>query len=321
MYIGVVEKTKTSTSYAPNNKGDVFKGGHWAGASGGSDWIEKDFSSPQLVTGIHIGRASTDITTKGFRLVLKLKKSDGKWIIIDELHDTNINRTALSGGAIGKSIPSYTKKLSPAIKATAFRLEFYGHGWFDATDIRLSAHKSGGKGKKPITIKDFGGYWQLVEEKGSIGRECSPKERYNDYYRDTVAGFGNHIVITKMIRKGNEVYCKMEAEWQRPPAKLYPGSTINLPVTIRRLADSGKYSCDMTVYFDMHDMECGFGGVGGKIGSVKLDRKGPKSLHKAIHWKVKEPFHKKAGEKLTIRVCYSGGAICGKNRGMKYYYI
>lgn len=134
-------KTQTSTNYAPNSIGDVFNDGHWAGASGRSDWIQKDFDSVQLVTEIHIGKASTDITTNGFRLVLKLKQTNGEWIVIDELHDTNINRTELSGGAIGKSIPSYTKKIFPAIKATAFRLEFYGHGWFDATDIRIYANQ------------------------------------------------------------------------------------------------------------------------------------------------------------------------------------
>ena len=128
---------KTSTSYTPNCKGDVFRSGHWAGASGGSDWIEKNFTSPQLVTGIHIGQASTDITTDGFKLVLKLKKTDGTWVLVEELHNTNINRTELSGGAVGNSIPPYSKSLSPAIKATAFRLEFYGHGWFSATDIRI----------------------------------------------------------------------------------------------------------------------------------------------------------------------------------------
>ncbi len=128
---------KTSTSYVPNCKGDVFNGGHWAGARGGSDWIEKNFISPQLVSGIYIGRASTDITTNGFKLVLKLRKPDGTWIAIDELHNTNINRTGLSGGAKGKSIPSYTKILNPPLKATGFRLEFYGNGWFDATDIRI----------------------------------------------------------------------------------------------------------------------------------------------------------------------------------------
>ncbi len=169
--------------------------------------------------------------------------------------------------------------------------------------------------------KNSGGYWQMVEEKGSIGRECSLKEYSNGYYRDTVSGFGSHIIVTKMIREGDQIYCKLEAEWQRPPAKLYPGSTINLPVTISRLADTGKYSCDMSVKFDMHDMECGYSGAGGYIGEVKLDQKGPKELHKAISWKVKEPSPKVAGEKLTIRACYYAAAtLCGKDRGMKYYY-
>ncbi len=133
----VAGTVKTSTSYGPNCKGDVFKGGHWAGSSGGSDWIEKDFTSVQSVSKIYIGKASTDITTDGFKLTLKLKKPDGKWIVIDELHNTNINRTELSGGAKGKSVPPYTKVLNPPVKAVAFRLEFYGHGWFDATDIRI----------------------------------------------------------------------------------------------------------------------------------------------------------------------------------------
>lgn len=165
------------------------------------------------------------------------------------------------------------------------------------------------------------GYWQLVEEKGSIGRECTSKERYNDYYRDTVSGFGSHIKITKMVRKENQVYCEVDGEWQRPSEKLYPGSTIELPVTINRLIDTGKYGCKMEIGFDMHDMECGSTGGGGKIGSVTLDRKSPSSIHKAISWKVKEPSQEKVGEKLTIRACYTAQAsICGKNRGMKYYY-
>ena len=165
------------------------------------------------------------------------------------------------------------------------------------------------------------GYWQLVEEKGSIGRECTPKEIYNNYYRDTVSGFGSQIKITKMVRKKNQVYCEVEGVWQRASEKLYPGSTIELPVTINRLVDTGKYHCKMTLDFDMHDMECGSTGGGGKIGSVTLDRKSPSSIHKAITWKVKEPFRKKAGEKLTIRACYNAQAtICGNNRGMKYYY-
>ena len=159
---------KTSTAYAPNSKGDVFKGGHWAGASGQSDWIQKDFSSSQLVTGISIGRAITDITTKGFRLVLKLKKPDGEWLTIDELHDTNINRTQLSGGAVGQSIPSYSKHLSPAIEATTFRLEFYGHGWFDATDIRIDTSKIAASSGLKITGVDG------IVEVGKAGSETAP---------------------------------------------------------------------------------------------------------------------------------------------------
>jgi len=167
-----------------------------------------------------------------------------------------------------------------------------------------------------------GGYWQLVEENGSIGRECSPDEIYNDYYRDTVTGFASHLVITKMVRKGSQVYCKLEAQWQRPPERLYPGTTVELPVTINRLVDTGKYSCDMGVYFDLNDLECGGSAAGGDIGGVELKRTDPKSIHASVCWKVKEPSHKKAGEKLTIRACCSAGAnICGKNRGMKYYYI
>ena len=170
--------------------------------------------------------------------------------------------------------------------------------------------------------KNSGGYWKLVEEKGSIGRECSPSEVYNDYYRDTASGFGSDIVITKMIREGSQVYCQLQAEWQRPPERLDPGRTIELPVTISRLADTGKYFCNMTVSFDMYDMECGGAGAGFDIGDIAFDRNSPSSLQKAIPWNVKEPADKSAGEKLTIRACYNAGAtICGENRGMKYYYV
>ena len=166
-----------------------------------------------------------------------------------------------------------------------------------------------------------GGYWQLIEEKGSIGRECAPKERYNDYYRDTVTGFGSHVEVTKMIRKGNETYCKIEAKWQRPPEKMYYGSTLTIPVTINRLADTGQYSCDMNVSFDMWDMECGTTGGGGDIGSAKLKRKDPNTLSKDVVWKIIEPSNVNKQQKLTIRACYNAGAsICGEGQGMKYYY-
>jgi len=182
----IIGNTKTSTTYTPNTKGDVFKGGHWAGASGGSDWLQKDFFSPQLVTGVYIGRASTDIRTKGFRLILKLKKSTGEWITIDKLHDTNINRTALSGGAIGKSIPSYTKKLSPAIKATAFRLEFYGHGWFDATDIRIYTSKISEKNKEQIAkrAREIMKKAEIREQERKIAKEKALQEEAEKFKED-----------------------------------------------------------------------------------------------------------------------------------------
>ncbi len=163
-----------------------------------------------------------------------------------------------------------------------------------------------------------GGYWKLVEKKGSIGRECTRKERYNDYYRDTISGFGTHITITNMIRKGNEVYCKHEAEWKQPPEKLYPGTTIKSPVTIKRLAYTGRYGCDMSVSFDPDDLDCG-STYGNHFGSVKQNAKDLAVLHGEVIWKVKDPIQPKAGDKLTIRACFSGGSICGKPGFWSYY--
>ena len=136
-------KTRASSRYKPNCKGDVFRRGHWAGSRGKHDWLQRDFGRVIPISKIYIGRASTDVTTRGFRLVLKLRKPDGTWVAVDTLRDTNINRSKLSNGRIGVSIPSYAKRIKPPIPATAFRLEFYGHGWFDAADIRLYKPKKG----------------------------------------------------------------------------------------------------------------------------------------------------------------------------------
>ena len=130
-------KVITSSSYSPNIKGDVFQGGHWAGAKNGEDWIQRDFTNPVDISEIFIGRASTDVTTDGFQIIIKLQKEDGQWILIDELKDTNINRTQLSFGNTGRSIPQYRKTVKPSFLAKGFRLEFHGHGWFDAADIRI----------------------------------------------------------------------------------------------------------------------------------------------------------------------------------------
>ena len=149
-------KTRASSKFKANSRGDVFRKGHWVGARGGSDWIQRNFGRVIPISKIYIKRASTDVTTRGFRLILKLRRPVGTWVKVDELHDTNINRSKLSNGRIGVSIPPYTKNILPPVRATAFRLEFYGHGWFDAEDIRLYTPRksiSGKKNKRYILLK------------------------------------------------------------------------------------------------------------------------------------------------------------------------
>jgi len=130
-------KVSSGSIYKAVVKGDVFQGGLWVGSRNKQDWIQRDFETPADIAEIYIGRASTDVTTEGFRIVINLQKENGQWLIVDELKNTNINRTQLSFGNIGKSIPFYRKKFSPPLRAKAFRLEMFGHGWFDAQDIRL----------------------------------------------------------------------------------------------------------------------------------------------------------------------------------------
>ena len=224
-------KNTSSTTYTPNTKGDVFKGGHWAGASGGSDWLQKDFASPQLVTGIYIGRASTDITTEGFKLVLKLRKENGEWITISELHDTNINRTKLSGGAIGKSIPPYTKHIAPAIKATAFRLEFYGHGWFDATDIKIYTkpninNHTPDEGVVNTATKAGTGSRRedgeaIYRGKGSRRNPGAPKSVYN--------GSDSLSLIQKVFEPGEKIALRFKASSDYPENSWVGMFKANLP--------------------------------------------------------------------------------------------
>lgn len=130
-------KVSSGSVYKAGVKGDVFQGGLWVGSRNKQDWIQRDFEAPADIAEIYIGRASTDVTTEGFRIVIKLQKENGQWVVVGELKDTNINRTRLSFGNIGKLIPFYRKALSPPVRAKAFRLEMVGHGWFDAQDIRL----------------------------------------------------------------------------------------------------------------------------------------------------------------------------------------
>jgi hypothetical protein len=126
-----------SSSYDRNCSGDVFKGGQWCGSQNGSDWLQLDFGSPRSVSEIRIKMAGTDVTTDGARIVLKLKTPNGEWVTVDEMQNTNINWTNLTGGATGNSIPSYRKVLATPVTAQAFRIEFTGNGWFNAQDIQV----------------------------------------------------------------------------------------------------------------------------------------------------------------------------------------
>lgn len=156
-------KVSTSSTYAPNTKGDVFSGGSWNGSKNGSDWLQKDFGSLQEVSGIYIGRAGTDIKTEGSTITLKLQKENGEWIVVDQLKNTNINWSELSYGNVGKSIPSYSKTLNPPVSAKAFRLELKGNGWFIAGDIRITASPAP-KSKATSqggSVKDIDGWKKL----------------------------------------------------------------------------------------------------------------------------------------------------------------
>lgn len=129
--------TSAGSTYEPQSSGDVFAGGVWCNARNGSEWLERRFDGVYDVSEIRIGRAGTDVTTAGSRIVLNLQHPDGRWIPVDELKETNINWEKLSFGGVGTSVPSYEKVLSPRLEAQAFRMEFLGNGWFVASDIQI----------------------------------------------------------------------------------------------------------------------------------------------------------------------------------------
>lgn len=127
------------SSYGPNCSGTPFEGGRWGSAQGGADWAQRTFLGTHGVVEIQLRRASTDITTDGFRLAIKLQRPDGTWVTVDEVRDANVNRTQLSEGRSGRSIPDYRKRLKSPVPARAIRIEFSGHGWFDLEDVDVFA--------------------------------------------------------------------------------------------------------------------------------------------------------------------------------------
>jgi tetratricopeptide (TPR) repeat protein len=130
--------TSSGTIYSPNSRGDAFEGGIWCNARNGSDWLQRTFDGIYEIREISVGKAGSDVSTKGARIVLKLQRPDGTWVVVDELRETNIGWVELSGGAHGRSIPDYRKALTPPIASRAFRIELSGNGWFNVADVRLS---------------------------------------------------------------------------------------------------------------------------------------------------------------------------------------
>lgn len=136
-------KGTAGTVYEPNTKGDVFQGGTWCNARNGSDFVQLEFDGIYDVSEIRIGSASTDVTTEGARILMRLQSPSGAWIPVEDLRNTNINRTQLTGGGKARSIPPYRKTLSPPVRARLFRLDLSGHGWFGATDIQVIGRRVG----------------------------------------------------------------------------------------------------------------------------------------------------------------------------------
>lgn len=150
--VRVPGRTVAGSVYAPNTKGDVFRGGTWANSRGGSDFVQLEFDGVYDVSEIRVAQASTDVTTAGARLLIRLQGPSGSWVVVDDLRETNINRTGpLSGGAIGRSLPPYRKTLSPPVRARVFRLDLSGHGWFGASDIQVIGRRVPG-GAPPTTV-------------------------------------------------------------------------------------------------------------------------------------------------------------------------
>jgi hypothetical protein len=52
------------------------------------------------------------------------------WILVDELHNNDISKMALTGGARANSVGPMVFPLSPPQRVDAVRLEIAGHGWF-----------------------------------------------------------------------------------------------------------------------------------------------------------------------------------------------
>jgi hypothetical protein len=258
----------------------------------------------------HIDYTRTIMMRGGAEIILSADAQDGS--LIGNI-DKN-NNPIIINGVYGINQPYNGQFIQMDVLSVEGESKVLKQNMSNNQNSNTSTHLNGTYGNE---TRSFGGYWKLIEEKGNIGKGFT-----NSYYKDVISGFGSHIITTDMIRKNNHIYCKLEGEWGHPPDKLYPGRTIEIPVTINRLIDTGEYSCFMKIYFDLWNMECGFtGGRGRDIGEVRLNHKSSKSIQKLITWRVKKSHEKGVNEIMTIRACVGARAqILGKDRGMKYYY-
>lgn len=127
----------SESRYDPNCQGNVFTGGTWCNAKNGSDWLQFTFDGTYRVTAVRIIEAGTDVTTNNSSMEMLLLAPDGRWVRLDRLENTNINKVHLSGGGRGNSVPDYSLSLSQPVEARAFRLALTGNGWFGARDIAI----------------------------------------------------------------------------------------------------------------------------------------------------------------------------------------
>lgn len=217
---GIPGRTTFDSVSAPNSSGDLFSGGTWTNANGGSAWTQRDFDAPYLVERIAIAKAGTDVTTRGSGITIKLLTVDGRWVVVDHFADTNINWPG-----VGSSRSPYSREISPPVVAKAFRLELQGNGWFVASSIRLSGRPAAAKAiASPHGPAGGEAYWQYVGVES--GESPFPP---GSCYPDSRSGgeSGVQVVRSKTCGEDREPFSRYSVEWGAPAPTLIPGRPMD----------------------------------------------------------------------------------------------
>ncbi len=308
--------TSWGTSYPAGTKGDVFNGGTWTSSQGSSDWLQLDFNGAYLITDINIASAGTDVTTKGSRLVLKLQNENNEWISIDDLRETNINLEKLSYGNTGTSIPIYNRSLTKPIAAKAFRLEFYGNGWFSARDIKIVGSRVGNITPNVPTKTAMG--WTLIK---TVDYNTPPTDKnYTLSYSNGVIGWRWTL--------NNDVFA-FNSSWTEPPRTIRSGDRITFTITVSVTENEGnQYSAngDFSIWFDHPNIEpgivispIGFTNEKGESGGINVSHRnhGTPSITRTIWVDASQlPSGNIAGTQIALMVMAANGRLAGK----KYIY-